>query len=342
MRFNQPEIDSFDQKFWRQEQKNLTDRVQDFCNKNKISFHYQFTLNSVVNSTYDRVVLMWIGDLIAPIELWCQIDAAAKNLGKKCFIITDNIINFPKFEQVHFFSYPEILGSYAWYDDFEFNTNPTKLYNCFIQRVDAVRQSWFYFLHTKNLLDKGYVSLLMKQLSIYSTLTGKELFDFIHYNHQLDQLPHFAQAHKDNREKVPYRNFTETLDLLPLISNSKYSLILETYAVDDDVDAWCFTEKALRDLQFPTISLIFAQKQGVQKLKELGLDIGTHLDEIDQQNWIARQTALLEILVTDSIEYNYNELYNRCKYNQNLLSKWKNMYQRSNFFDNLYDEVSKL
>lgn len=341
MGFNQPEVDSFDQNLWRQEQKKLCDIVKDFCDTNNIAFSFEFTFESVVNSNYDRIVMMWIGDLIPSVNEWYRIDNVAKQLGKKCFVVTDNIGDFPSLDQVIFFSYPEMLGSYAFYNNYEFTSKPNKLYNCFIQRVDAVRQSWFYFLHSKDLLDKGYVSLLMKQLTFYSSLTGRELFDFIHFNHQLDKLKHFDQAYYELRDKIPYRNFTETFDLLPLINDSKYSLVLETYAVDDDVNAWCFTEKTLRDLQFPTISLVFAQKQGIQKLKDLGLDLGTHLDSIDQQNWISRQTSLLEILANDSIEYNYNQLYNSCKYNQNLLLKWKNDYQCSNFFDSLYDEVNK-
>ena len=337
--FNQPEIDSVDQLKWRYERSNITSLINKFCEKNKISFLNK-NINSIKLCQHDQIVIMWLFDRVPSMATWHEVNNLCQNLGKKCYLVTDNILNFENLPFVEFFSYPKLLGITASYNNIEFDaTNPTKLYNCFIQRVDSVRQTWFYLLHHFNLIDKGYVSLLMKQLVTYSSLVGKDLYDYIHYNYQLDQLPHFDMAYKQTRDLIPFRNFVEQENLLPLIKNSKYSLILETYATDDDIDCWCFTEKTLRALQFPTIPLIFAQKNGVQKLKNLGFEVGQHHDALDNQDWISRQLALIDLLVKDLLEYDWNTVYNSSKHNQSLLLDWKQRYQQPKFFESFFEKV---
>jgi hypothetical protein len=234
------------------------------------------------------------------------------------------------------------LGVTASYGDVEVTTYPTKLYNCFIQRVCPTRQSWFYFLHHYDLLDKGYVSVLMKQLSSYSNLTGQELFDFIHHKYQLNQLPHFEKSYQELRSKVPYRNFTETNNLLPLILDSKFSLVLETYALEDDTNHWCFTEKSLRSLQFPTISLLFLQKYGISKLRELGFEFDSIIDSIDALPWQQRQQQLLQFLINNSVDFDSKTLYNQSQHNRQLLKSWKTTYNNVNFFDNFFEKATSV
>lgn len=339
--YNQQEVDSYDQLIWRNEREVLRSRIATFCANNKCSFSFDITLEAIQNSQHDVVILMWLFDLIPDFNFWQQADQKCKELGKKCFVVTDNILSFTDLDLIKFYSYPELLGVTASYSNVDSEpTSPTRLYNCFIQRVDSVRQSWFYFLYDNKLLDRGYVSLLMKQLADVD-LTNQELFDYIHYNYQLDRLPKFHAAYQAMRPYVPFRNFEESNNLLPLIQDSKYSLVLETYATDDDYNAWCFTEKSLRTLQFATIPLLFMQKHSIQKLKELGFLIGNYLDHIDNETWIARQSLLLDILVQDSIDFVWHDLYNNSQYNRALLADWQRQYQKSNFFDNLFDKVKQ-
>jgi hypothetical protein len=339
-RFNQTEIDSIDQLSWRTERNNLLSRVESFCQNNNITFSWKHSKNVVESSQHDKIVMMWLFDLIPNQRHWEQINNLCKQLNKSCFVITDNIIEFVDLEFVKFFSYPKLLGSTASYDQLltELPT-PTKLYNCFIQRVDAIRQSWFYFLHHHNLIDCGYVSLLMKQEITYSRHTGQELFDYNHHTYQMNQLPHFESAYQSWKDRVPFRNFKETNNLLPLIADSKYSLILETYATEDDSLRWCFTEKVLRDIQFPVIPLLFIQKGGIQKLKQLGFELGSHMDNIDNLSWQDRQTQLLDILINDCVDFDRKQLYNQSRHNQELLESWKLEYQHTGFFDDFYNKV---
>jgi hypothetical protein len=342
MVYNQREIDSFDQKLWRSERTVLNNRLSIFCQNNKISFFPRITLQEIEVCKYDTIITTWLFDLMPNLTFWQDADQLCKKFGKRIFVITDNLVDLNNLECVEFHAYVELMGMTASYDANDFvESVPSRLYNCFIQRADSIRQSWFYFLYHLELLDKGYVSLLMKHLTGQSNLTGKALFDHIHYSYKLDRLPHFERAFQATRNLIPFRNFTESENLLPLILDSKYSLVLETYSTEDDQGIYCFTEKTLRTIQFPSIPLLFVQKNGISRLKNLGFVIGDHLDELDNQHWIQRQQMLLEILKNESIDYNWKKLYNNCKINQTLLQTYKNKYQKDNFFDKLFDRTKK-
>lgn len=339
---NTPEIDSFDQLSWRKERQVLYSRVQTLCKSNNILFTHQVTSNLVKNSKQSVIVFMWLFDLIHDYNFWKDINQTCQQHGKILMVVTDNILNFDKLSCVKFFSYPKLLGVTASYNDNLIVNTPTKLYNCFIQRVDSVRQSWFYFLYQNNLLNQGYVSLLMKQLNNYSNLTGVELFDYIHSHYQLNALPHFEQAYQNTRSQIPFRNFEEINNLLPYILDSKYSVVLETYAMHDDQNQWCFTEKSLRAIQFPTIPLLFTQRGGIAVLKSLGLKINNATDRLDHLTWQERQQQLLKILVDDSVDFDVELLYNQSQYNRHLLQTWKTEYSRPDFFDDFFNEAISL
>jgi len=342
--FNQVEIDSVDQYHWRNQRQILKTQIKNFCVSNDIESIPELTPESIANSTKEKIVFMWLFDLIGDYNSWQKLNDVCRQFGKILLVITDNIINFDDLEFVKIFSYPELLGVTAntKYSCQVTDFAPKKLYNCFIQRVDSPRQSWFYFLYHHDLLDKGHVSFLLKQLVSYSTLTGKDLFDFIHDKYSLYQLPHFELAYQKLKNQVPYRNFDEDHNLLPLILDSKYSLILETYATEDNCNQWCFTEKLLRSLQFPTFNLPFIQQGGITVLQSLGFKLNLHLDHIDMLTWQERQQKLLQILIDDTVDYDKNMLYNISKHNQELLQSWKTQYQKSDFFDNFYNKAMQI
>jgi len=323
-------------KCWRDERAKLYQRISQFCSKNKIGFCQEISSleHKITHGTNTVIVYMLLFDRIPGYHVWKNINQLCQQYEKKVLVVTDNIIDNTAMSGVEFFSYPKLLGVTSLILG-PVNSAPSRLYNCFVNRTCSVRQSWFYFFHHHNLLDKGYVSLLMDQESDYSELTGVDLFDHIHQHYQLDQLPHFEKAYRATRSQIPYRNFNRNQDLLPLILDSKYSLALETYA-NADPGVWCFTEKSLRSLQCPTISLLFLQEQGYTKLRELGFEFESSLLEIDRLPWQQRQQRLLEILVNDSLDFDVDKLYNQSQHNQQLLQSWKTQYQREDFFEDFY------
>jgi hypothetical protein len=266
-----------------------------------------------------------------------QLDIECNVENKKIFYITDNLVNEYDFKNIKIIPVNELFGMLAQFD-IEY-PNPKTLYNCFIQRVDSVRQSWFYFLKHYNLLDKGYVSFLLYQIKEYTDLSGVELYDFIHEKYGLNELPHFHQAYLDMRDQVPYKNFKENNDLPTYLRECKYSLTLETYACIDSHIASCYTEKLQRAIQFPTINLLFSQQNSLLKLHKLGFEIDEHMLEIDKHPWGERQQMILDILVNDSVEFDHKKVYNRAIYNKNKFKHYKNEFLKGDFYDKIFNTI---
>jgi hypothetical protein len=335
---NQPELEVTQKKLWLEERDLLAKKVSDFCLQN----NYYFCRGSKIdlNTDLEKIVFFQLGDLIADYAVWKKLNDQCRANGKTITVICDNWLEFSNLENVFFYGLPELNGVMSVFDIPSADTAKwDRHYNCFIQRVDSVRQTWLYFLHQHKLLDQGYVSFLLKQLSSYSTLTGAELFRWIHYNYKLDQLQHFDQAYHELLDIVPYRNFTETLDLNEYIMRSKYSLVLETYAVEDNKNSWYFSEKALRDLQYPNYSLLFVQQYGISKLQQMGFEMSIDLDRIDNESWQNRQRLLLETLIADSGNLTHSELSDIALHNQSIVKKWKNDYSQPTYFDKIFEHL---
>ncbi len=339
---NQNEVNSQDQYTWRTERSNIYSRLDTGAKALGIPiYHTNVNLDKISKTTSDKLLITTLFDLVPSIEQYQHIDKECQRFGKKIWWLTDNIIvpDQHRFENIIVLSRPKLLGMTAMIGSIPIaNTQPSKLYNCFMQRCESIRQSWFYFLHLHDLLDRGYVSFLLYQLKEYSELTGVELFDFIHQR-SLSSLPKFTQAYRVLRDQVPFQNFEENHNLFSYICDSKYSLILETYAVEDNRSRWCFTEKILRSLQSPTINLAFIQQYGARELKKLGLEVDPVMETVDHLDWIPRQQALLDILIHDTIAIDSTIKYNQCKHNQNMLTQWKQAYQKSTFFDDIFEEI---
>ena len=210
-------------------------------------------------------------------------------------------------------------------------------------RIDSIRQSWFYLLHKHNLLDKGYVSFWLTQKEGFKErISGLPLFDYIHHHYQLNKIPEFEKSYQQLRNTVPYCNFQDNESVIAKIFDSKYSMILETFATLDNVGAWSVTEKLMRSLQLPNINLAFCQKHLFRELKKLGFEYDTLLDDIDHLDWVDRQNKILDILIRDEIDFDPIHKYNQCVHNQHILESWKRTYLKSDFFDQLFDEIISL
>ena len=341
---NQSQIDSVDQYQWRNERLNLYSRIKQFCDSHNFLYVTEISLDVIQSSQQSIIVYMILFDLIPYCE-WKTINDHCQQAGKILFVVTDNVIHLDDLSCVTFFSYPKLLGMTASYDNDKVllkKNIPTRLYNCFIQRVESVRQTWFYLLHQNNLLEQGYVSLLLHQVSSYSPLSGKDLYRYTHHHYQLGALAHFEKSYQETKDQVPFRNFEENYNLPAYILDSKYSLVLETYANYDNRNIWCFTEKSLRAIQFPTIPLLFVQRKGIGILKSLGLEINDSMDKLDNKPWQIRQQQLIKILVEDSVDFDPDVVYNQCLHNRELLRSWKKEYQDPYFFNDLYTKATTL
>lgn len=230
-------------------------------------------------------------------------------------IVTDNIV-----KRSHIALYPEFWGSYSYHSDYVL-TRPTKLFNCFINRVCSMRQSWFYQFVRRNLLHSGWVSYLLDYRKMPPGVSNKqELNDYI-FN-QCNQI--FEVEHNLMKDCVPFCNFQGDLD--QVIVNSCISLVIETYF--DWPDTIAFSEKTFRALQLPRPLIIYAMPGSVEALKKYGFDVWD--DIIDhsydtESNQIQRQIQILDQLCSlRDLTYTDQQLIefeSRAQHNRNILKQ---------------------
>lgn len=296
----------------------LKNKIRQWAHQQGVAWANNWT--NILQCNNHKIVLCYLGDLIPnKIEL-TKLDQQLGSVGKSLLVISDGFDQY-KFDNIKILTHPALWGLNKLHVDpsliLDIASNPSKLFNCFMHRIDSGRQGWFYFLHINKLLDQGHVSFLLYQLPSVG-VTGVELFDKNH-NEYLNTLPQFCEAYQQLRSIVPYQNFTENQSLVDKILDSRYSLVLDTYAAHDDNGAWFASEPVYRALMLPTIELVFSQKNLLSKLKELKLEFYSGLEEIDQLHWTQRQQKLIEILKSDSIDYHYNRLKEKALYNCSIL-----------------------
>ena len=332
---NQSHVPVYELKLEKQRWQLVLSILKEFAQQNQIAFlHRKFGSGT---SRFDKILITHLFDLINCEQVMSDADTCSK-LGKKLYVITDSWVDYEKFQHPNLiiFSMPELLSLTALTDNVPPVRKPSKLYNAFIHRTESVRQSWFYFLYLRNLFDKGYISYKLFQIN--TTLSGRELFDKIHVDH-LSSVPHFNQAYEVLKELIPYSNFVDREDLSELILDTKYSLVLDTYAPDDDVGSYYISEKVTRALQYPTVSLPFLQRGTLQKLSDSGFYINPSMMAIDQLSWQERQQHILDILENDLINVSDRDLYGQAQHNRSIFSSWLTRCLTQDFFSQVFDTI---
>jgi hypothetical protein len=199
----------------------------------------------------------------------------------------------------------------------------TKSYNCFINRMDPIRQSWLYQLIRRNIFDQGYVSFNM-DISRIPGLKHLTLQDAFEKQFQ-EALKIFQPEHDFIKTSVPYKNFVCHGDLTQVILDSKFSIVLETYVENNKVIT--FSEKIFRALQLPQPWLLFSHQHAVKYIRDMGFDV---LDDLVDHDYydntafsIQRQVKVLD-LAQNFINHTFCK--KRCveaaQHNQNLMKEF--------------------
>lgn len=245
----------------------------------------------------------------------CLVDACQGD--PDSLFVTDNVVRHN-----HVALYPEYWGGY-YYNSEYISRPPDRIFNCLIHRVCVNRQSWFYQLVRKDLLNHGYVSYLLDyRIWPEQCKTKQDLNQWLY--DQGNQV--FENEHKQMQTLVPYANFEKDID--QVIVDSKVSLVLETYFHNNDVIA--FSEKVFRTLQLPRPFLLYSAPGAVKNLRLFGFDLFD--DIVDHgydsiQDHIQRQTLILDQLDKfRSIVYTQAQLEDfelRANHNRELLKKFK-------------------
>lgn len=317
----------------------ISKKLQNRCTDKKLDFfEFGFQIENIDQCKNDKIVYYQY-DFSFHLSQLDAINALCKKKGKHLYVITDVFNTLTGYSNVTFTFMPELLTVYTQYSGNSKPQHQEKLFNCFIHRCDSVRQSWFYFLHLHNILDKGYVSFQLFQYDWYKELEGIDLFDYNHKHFSMNNLPHFNKAYHELRSLVPYCNFEDNGNLDYQVGTSKYSLVLDTYATKDSTDQqWIPGEKVFRALCNPTIPLLFHQTGMSEKLKSVGFNI-LQPPEVDKMDWITKQQYFLDILKNDSIHITSREIEDSVIHNRNvsqtLAKKLDENCQFEEFFSNI-------
>jgi len=250
------------------------------------------------------------------------VDIVSENYKDYKAVVTDNIIVNFEYQAL----WPEYWSSFSYSPKYE-NRIPTRLFSCFINRTDPIRQSWFYQLVRRNLIDQGAVSFL---LDYRKSMAPPEL-DIDNkdqlYQWVFDQgCEIFKHEHELMKSRVPFQNFVGDLD--QIMCDSNISLTIETYFDRPDVIA--FSEKIFRALQLPRPFLLYCAPNSIKVLREQGFDV---YDDIVNHSYdketdsISRQVKILDELEKSKyIVYNAQVLKDfeqRATHNRSLLKQLK-------------------
>jgi hypothetical protein len=260
-----------------------------------------------------------------------ELQVLSKSQDKIFFITEQNAINLPN--NVEYSKLPfEFYGCF-YSGQLPLDQRIEKKFNCFLNRIDPIRQTWFYLLFDRDLLDLGHVSFNMDfRPRLYSdSVTVLELFDRYHN----DYLTSFDNRKEEIRSIVPFQNFTDCNDMFSLTLSSKVSIIVETYF--ERTDAKVLTEKTFRALQLPRPWLLFAATGCVDKIRSMGFDV---YDDIVDHNYdrfdtstdsVARQesilTQLCELVKLEFTPALIKRLQKGALHNRTLLANWNVKWQ---------------
>lgn len=244
-----------------------------------------------------------------------------RELDRPGWLVTDVVHARPGVKTVMAL-YPEVFHFYAVDFDLGMLQQPSKLYNCFIHRGCAFRQSWMYQLIRQNLLDHGHVTYWCHDV-VNLHQSPEQTFENLFQGNEI-----FAAEHAALRSRIPFKNFDCPLE--QAIIDSQKSLVLETFFEDNAV---CLSEKTWRAVQLPRPFLLFACPGSVAMLRDWGFDV--YDDMINhaydhETDPVRRQMAILAEL-GKALTFDHNtltDLNQRARHNQTLLRNlglnWQN------------------
>ena len=293
----------------------------------------------ILNDLVPFHVSKWIGDL-PDMNIVAAHESAT---GIPCLIAVNAVFS-SEFKKQHEGKMYELSAPWLsiYYDsvltDFE-NSKIEKDFCCPINRLDPNRQSWFYLLIRRNLLDKGFVSFNLDHARTDHGIADLQPLEAFEHLYQTF-MSNFSDEHKIATQLVPYRNFPADENLDSVLMKSRFNIIVETFFPFND--QIMITEKTIRSLRLPRPWILYGAKGTVAQLKKWGLDVLDDLVDHNRydsiENDIERQTAVLdlaqELCNFDTIKH-WDRLKAAAVFNNEVLLRWKNAFPQT-VFDDFY------
>lgn len=260
-----------------------------------------------------RGVNAYLIDLF-PLERWLQNPVPA---------VTNSLFIAPIADQYQIVTTkPSFYGIYYYPYELQ-STDSIKDFNCLMNRMDPMRQSWLYQLIRRDLFDRGFVSFNLDTKNM-SSVYGRD--PMVCFDKQFEnQMKIFQIEHDWIKHRLPYKNFDDTGDVAHVIMQSKFSIVLETYF--SETHTITFSEKTFRCLQLPRPWLLYTHPHAVSALRHMGFDLLDDMVDHDLydrlDNEIDRQVKILDLAqeMCDRV-FDHKRLIDAARYNQNLLEKF--------------------
>lgn len=237
----------------------------------------------------------------------------------------------------------EFYGIY-YVDDIPVSDTISKDYNCFLNRIDPIRQTWFYLLYNRNLLDCGAVSFNMDtripsplqrrvwdQLNGGKNLSADEQFEKNH----ADYLSSFDSIKDQIKSIIPYKSFVDMNNQFLVVLSTKFSIVIEPYF--ERTECQVLSEKTFRVLQLPRPWLLFAATGTVKKLRDFGFDVyddivdhsydnfdTAHLCVERQESILTQASQLINMEMSPSL---LNRLQQGATHNRQILKDWNSRWR---------------
>jgi len=304
------------------------------------------TVKCISRVSNDIILSQCVGDLIIQDNLLTW-DKICEQTSKKLIIITDNVLSNTSgimTDNIAVLSVPELLSMTCNLNKKPFNekNKRNKLFNCFIHRTSAIRQTFFYNIVQYLNLDDCFIS--MHCYEPFLDISPKEAFNLAHKTGEMYKDDEFEKIFQKYKEKVPFKNFQEIDDNLhKLIQKSKYSVVLETYGQEDNSPFICITEKTTRALTSLPIVLLFSQKKTVEVLEKLGFSVNeiTRKNDDFDNHW-DRLFEIINILYyDDKSPYDINIQQENVEKNIKLLQSWYDKIFNTDFLELIIKEEVK-
>ena len=253
--------------------------------------------------------------LIKPVD---AVSISIHDLDPYDIIVTDNRFLQPFLPSVIDLA-PFFWGIY--HCDLITNTvvNPSRLFNCMINRISGERQRMLYKLYSTGILDKGHVSYNCLYHAPDPGIEQRKV-NFDRVRTECD-LTGFDDAHRNLRSQVPM-----LLNMNPdqTAMDSVVTLVMETYVSD-----WCIavSEKIFRALQTPRPWLLYCTPGTVAMLRDTGFDV---LDDIVNHanydlvhNHWHRMDIMVQMINDFPSTLDFERLTQAAEHNRNLLGSFK-------------------
>jgi hypothetical protein len=266
------------------------------------------------------------------------IQISLSSMGARALIFTNTKISVSRWPNLEVVFLPELYGAfYLGADNLEHRDE--RLFSCLMRRADTVRQSWFYELHSHELLDKGFVSYLSINPSWNDPEDHVSGFDHIHHQWDMGTLDRYQAAWQYLRGMLPYQNFSEEHDLDSCHDRCKYSIVLSTH--NDYQGTYWFNEKEARALQSASIVLPSLHPKVIGFLDEIGLKLIFDQHAYMDLSWWQRQEKVLDLVKNDRLDVDLDVRNQTREHNRALFLEWSQHMSSGKLLQRMIDLVNQ-